>query len=494
MDITKDEFCRLCADLKLSSELINISIDMEKRENINKMLKRFNITLNLDKNLPNTVCLTCTNSLEQAYDFVRSVDLAQKAFDDYVSSDVEKDDGSVHLECQVSAKDTETIETYTVEDSDISEETIEEDIDKKTTEDQPMKDTSETETVNSKRGRKKLLKMLISSKSIDSWNTYKWLCAYCDSYYFSLSHLRVHSMQYHNICNPFRCFDCRARGSQIDKFVSHVCKHHPNLALLCHICSSAFNTTEELEKHKLKVHNSSKFIHICGATFVTRKELENHINNFYQNVAIRMAPYNDNETFICVICKKILKSRVLLDRHLILHTDRKRTSMCKVCKKRFYTTRELNRHVVIHSDKRPFMCEICGFSFKIKQALQKHVMRHFQIKQFVCDKCGKSFRSKKQLIGHSKVHDDTRPFICVHCNKSFRFRHLILQHIRVHIGEKPYSCDLCPQKFINWSNYNTHSKDVHGVDRCKEKAASNNVTVDLDEKLIKWKNDILELK
>ncbi|XP_022816886.1 zinc finger protein 62 homolog [Spodoptera litura] len=569
MDTTEEEFCRLCGDLKQFSDLTNLTIDTEKRKGINKMLERFNISLNFDKNLPKSVCFTCTRSLKQAYDFVNSMDLAQKAFEDYMSSsDGEIDDNSVYLDVHSSQ---DTTETYTLEVSNISEEmtrgdesmineectmddesmpssldssleptkllkkdeidkndtetdtdnevnqdedSIESDetsnslserleeskiakinefekpIVKKTRETQQVEDTLETETADLKKGRRKSLKMLINSESTHSWKTYKWVCAYCDSYYISPSELRVHSMQYHNICNPFRCFDCRARGSHIDKFVAHVIKHRQNLSLVCHICSSDFNTTGELRQHKLKVHNLRKFTHICGATFQTKEELENHINNFYKNVTIRMTPYKDNEVLMCVICKKILKTKVLLNRHLLLHTDRKRNYLCKVCKKRFYTKRELTQHVVVHSNKRPYKCEICDFSFKIKSELKKHVLKHFEVKRFTCDKCGKNFRLKKELVVHSRVHKDNRPFICAYCNKAFRHKHLLPQHIRIHTGEKPYACDSCPQRFRNWPNYNRHSKEVHGINRAKKKT---NEGKDKD-KVTKWGNEILEPK
>uniref|UniRef100_A0A2H1VF55 SFRICE_005616 n=1 Tax=Spodoptera frugiperda TaxID=7108 RepID=A0A2H1VF55_SPOFR len=547
MDTTEEEFCRLCGDLKQNSDLIDLLIDTEKLLSINTMLERFNITLDLEKNLPTSVCSTCTSSLKQAYDFVSFLDLAQKAFEDCVSSsDGENDDDSVYLDVR-SAEDIE--ETKTLEDSEISEEmTVGEDDDmsgvngdcekddeeisdidaaykedtgsindeestesddgsntrskrlnaskptkksnvkKKRTEAESIGDIEETETVELRRGRKKSLRTLISSELTPTWKTYKWICAYCDGYYYSLSELRVHSMQYHNICNPFRCLDCRARGSHIDKFIMHVVKHHPNLTLICHICSSDFSTTLELRQHKQKVHKLHRFTHICGMTFQTKEELENHKNNFYKNVTIRMTPFKDDEILICVICKKILKTKVLLNRHLLIHTDRKRNHPCKLCKKRFYTKRELTQHVVVHSERRPHKCEICDFPFKMKSDLRKHVLKHFEMKRFTCDRCGKRFQLKKELIVHSKIHKDTRPFICDYCNKAFRYKHLLSQHIRIHTGVKPYKCKICSKKFTNWPNYNRHSKGVHGKNCARKKTSEGKDR----EKVITWGFNILE--
>lgn len=508
-----ENYCRLCADLKESSDLINMESDIERRRELANKLARFNVAVNFDNMLPKTVCVGCLKSLDFAYDFVAAVDAAQEAFTDYISSpDIkkEKDNNAFSEDDTDNYEDlyTNSEDDITVKDEPLNKETLDkiEIIFKPEIENADIKpenviDVSLNKTQSSLHS-KKVIKAIEIIEQSDSWNNYDWICAFCDRCFRSPSELRVHSMQYHSTCNAFRCFDCKARGIHIDNFIAHICRHRPSLLLTCYVCSVTCTSLKELKKHKAS-HLLTDYRCIgCNMTFSSQEQLDEHDINFYKNAEANIllkVPENDDLT--CVFCQKTSKAKFLLNRHLLIHTDRKREHVCDVCGKSFYHKKELAQHSVVHSDARPFQCEICKFTFKVKSELKKHVTIHFGPKQFECEQCGRCFRLRKMLVTHRAVHSEIRPYVCTHCNKGFRFRHLLRQHLLLHTDIKPYTCSLCTQKFRNWSNYNKHSKEVHGVDNSKRRRTADGLFgIDPDtkeviypekDKVLEWKKKIL---
>ena len=49
--------------------------------------------------------------------------------------------------------------------------------------------------------------------------------------------------------------------------------------------------------------------------------------------------------------------------------------ICKICNKPYSTKSNLNKHMLIHSDKKLFQCDICQKYFRLKHHLVGHKMR-----------------------------------------------------------------------------------------------------------------------
>ncbi|KAJ8707288.1 hypothetical protein PYW08_011422 [Mythimna loreyi] len=512
--VLSELYCRLCADLKPVSVLTNMVINTEICREVTNKLTRLDLHVNFNTKLPKTVCSECINSLEHAYDFVKSVELAQEAFEDYDSSvfddmkDEVSDDDSMDkgINDDLSIKTEESIPN----ESEVDQELLVEYVPKskakeKNSKSIPGKRAVESKTTTLRKpvtSRQRHKPKISADVDLDTWQDYNWLCAVCDKYFPSPSELRVHSMQFHYMCNAYRCFDCRERALHMDNFVTHISRHRPVLTLMCYKCSQKFETLKELRAHKATHFDTEYICRGCNTTYQNEEELDDHMRIFYKNAEANAVVVTENNSLTCVICEKTSKSKLTLSRHLLLHTDRKRTHVCDSCSKSFYNRKELIQHQTVHVEERPYKCQICHYSFKIIHDLKKHAINiHFRPKRFACEICGKRFRLNKEMLVHKAVHTDIRPYECTFCDKTYRFKHLLKQHLSIHTGIKPYACAHCPMTFRNWSNFNKHSKDVHDIDNAKRKRTSEDlyaldpetkeVIYPDEEKINEWKKEIL---
>lgn len=111
------------------------------------------------------------------------------------------------------------------------------------------------------------------------------------------------------------------------------------------------------------------------------------------------------EKLVCSFpgCKKILRSRFNLKRHLKKH-EGGQPFLCTVCPRRFATVDTLNKHAVTHANKKPYLCrwEGCGQSFADVSNVKRHEMSHLGLKPFRCpvDDCGGAFTRRSSLKSH----------------------------------------------------------------------------------------------
>ena len=62
----------------------------------------------------------------------------------------------------------------------------------------------------------------------------------------------------------------------------------------------------------------------------------------------------------CNICKKALKDRYTLKKHIRFVHKGEKAFKCENCITRFTTKKDLSRHIAaVHERKRPFKCDIC---------------------------------------------------------------------------------------------------------------------------------------
>jgi len=81
------------------------------------------------------------------------------------------------------------------------------------------------------------------------------------------------------------------------------------------------------------------------------------------------------------------------------------------CGRRFLAQFSLNRHNIIHSDKKRFSCKYCGKKFSLGQYLREHEYRHTKELPYECGVagCTKRFRQAGKLSLHRKTHPEYVP-------------------------------------------------------------------------------------
>lgn len=495
MSEKENYFCRLCAVFKSKAKLINLLNENETQNLIRDKLKKFNISieLNVSDAIQSCACLNCINSLNNAFEFICTVENAQKVFED-----IKNNYNIVKEESHLSDIDEKYILPETEVHDDIK-------IKSESTCREPKRTISE---VKEKKERLiKNAKVTSSSQLNLTWQDYQWQCAYCESLFPNIDELKSHSVKFHKCCNPYRCTDCNIRKLKLDSFLAHVKRHRKHLKLSCYKCHKRFNKIAQARLH-FKSHITTKGVCSgCNECFKTPDELDKHSHAYNRDLRVRQLPplarQNLSESLTCYICQKIFKYKGTLSNHLLTHTDRKREYTCDKCGKRFFSKQNLSGHMMSHEDVRPFPCEICKFRFRTPGQLRLHVSIHDGVKPFECEECGRRFRLRKQLANHSIVHTDTVPYVCSYCNKGFKFKNILNQHIRQHTGVKPYSCQHCERQFTNWPNYNKHMKRRHGTNMAKRKRTSKGVypidpvtgemvVYEETNKTNEWKKELLE--
>lgn len=510
MDNSDSAYCRLCAESKPNSKLINMQTDDGKRREIIEKLRRVNGNVDLDlQSLPNTVCFVCLNSLDRAFEFVCGIEKAQSVLQNIITVQ--------QIKKETALSDNESCDSFSYEP--LPDVKYDAEIDVKLESPEPgSKEKLKSSGFGAMKRypvqkQKKRPKNSVKS-SLDAiplaqlkltWKDYYWVCSFCETQFVSVDELRTHSMMYHNCCNAYRCSDCNVKKYRLDNFIIHVKKHRKFLKLSCYVCFQRFPTPREVNVHRSIHITSTNICGGCNTSFNSVEELSKHTSEFYKERQSRLMtlPDTEGDNLTCLLCKKTFKYKGSLTTHLLTHTERKRDHTCDKCGKCFLTKQNLAGHMVLHSDMRPYQCEICRYAFKTPQQLRNHVGVHDGHKPYSCDQCGRCFRLQKQLTSHSIIHTDLLPHVCSYCNKGFRFKTILNQHLRQHTGIKPYSCDLCQRDFTNWPNYNKHMKRRHGMDMAKKKHTPdgvypiNPITGEIivypeTNKTIEWKKKMIE--
>jgi len=153
-----------------------------------------------------------------------------------------------------------------------------------------------------------------------------------------------------------------------------------------------------------------------------------------------------NESKICNICGKTLKTEKGLKRHLKIHNlkthKRKLNDDIEIIE---VTTKATNKKSKTHSKERIDIYRKHKKSQSQDNLLTIHKTKD---KSVTCDICCKTFCNKDSLTRHMKIHSGIKPYSCSVCKLEFARGDQLKQHMRaVHLNEKPYKCPYCAMSF-----------------------------------------------
>ncbi|WP_460122360.1 RHS repeat-associated core domain-containing protein [Pseudomonas sp. S2_C03] len=115
----------------------------------------------------------------------------------------------------------------------------------------------------------------------------------------------------------------------------------------------------------------------------------------------------------CTVCKKVYKSKNILNQHMKIHAGKGHACPFSDCSKQFRHRGHLNEHMRIHTGEKPFECPDCKQTFAAHTALRVH-LRTFKDrpnhtrgkdKIFKCTQCDIGFTRKSNFTRHfGKYH------------------------------------------------------------------------------------------
>lgn len=465
-------YCRLCAEIKPDSKLLDLTTDCIKQKEVIDKLTKINVTfidLSLIDCLPKAICFICNDALDQALTFISQIQESQNVLKQIFIDGIVKDE----TDCNYNNEVIDAVKR---------EKDIKLEFDSDHYDAEPDYEPKVEVLPKTKRKRKSGVTFLqdvldvledndipLSKLKCRTWKDFPWLCYYCNSQFFTVDELKNHSMENHDSCTPYKCLDCHNNTCKsLNRFIAHVQRHKKHLKLCCHVCNKEFPTNDDLNVHKLEHINSNSLnCKGCNTNFENYTQLADHSIKFYKKRFRSLKPLA--QPLSCEVCSKVFVSRSNLTKHRQIHTERLREHVCEKCGKRFYDKGTLTSHMQLHENMRKYKCEICMSGFRTASQLRSHIGIHGGPKPHACDQCGRTFRLRTQLKSHLIIHTDSLPYQCEFCTKAFRFKTILTQHTRQHTGVKPYSCEHCLREFTNWPNYNKHMKRRHSMDMAKKK-------------------------
>ena len=234
---------------------------------------------------------------------------------------------------------------------------------------------------------------------------------------------------------------------------------------VCKICSSVFDTFNELKTHEI-LHSKETFpSKFCDYSFNTKTVLKNHTTNrtwiseICDKVFIRRRNYVSYKKLYCHVCQKSFPSSCHLERHSTVHTGKKLFE-CEKCHKSFNYRQSYSNHLNSHSEERPYACNVCGYAFKNSGDLRKHKAIHLEVRPYACNICGKTFVRNSHLKIHLAIHEGVKLYSCKQCHKAFGGRTQLKRHEITH-EERKFLCNHCGKKFQTKTECQTHVEGVH---------------------------------
>lgn len=298
-------------------------------------------------------------------------------------------------------------------------------------------------------------KLIIKGKELSKLiaRFYRLECELCDlrkkfrKFTGLMSHFKTeHSMKGYVTC-------CGQKIVKIRQAAMHMASHIQPEAFQCKACNKLLTCPKILQYHiqnHLPEHERNLACPEPGCTrrFSYQSALATH--------SISHLPDTERSTFCCETCGRKFSTAGRLSAHVsVVHSKNiiRKEFTCEICSKNFLCKSNLSYHLTTHKNfEFQVECTICKKWLKNKICLRKHMTVHSEIRHF-CDICDYSAANKQCLMNHKRVqHSDTKSFTCDVCLKSFKLKNTLTNHVNAHNGLRKYSCEFCLKTFVSSGN------------------------------------------
>ncbi|CAH1176122.1 unnamed protein product [Phaedon cochleariae] len=243
---------------------------------------------------------------------------------------------------------------------------------------------------------------------------YKMKCELCDKLFYQRKYLNNHMKSAHS---SFNCKICKQSFSSKVNLIDHDCSTKYSLVkthlFSCNVCSKKFRNKKYYRMH-MKSHEVPKETYpclVCNMTLSSRRSYENHMKR-HQGVSHQ-----------CELCQMVFTRTDSLSHHKkVAHSISKVTKeICGKCGKAVKTKKLLNAHMLTHqNDKKKFNCPDCSRTYTQYKNLLRHIKSSHTLnnrgiqkvlteieKPFSCPKCGKNMTTTYSLKRHlTSLHPD----------------------------------------------------------------------------------------
>jgi len=329
-------------------------------------------------------------------------------------------------------------------------------------------------------------------------------CEECDEMFFGKQDLDKHSLALHGkSIMEWKCTKCGETFPTANDRKFHMKKEHKELTSKkeeCPYCDKAFKanladgqklTGSYMDIHIFNKHQDKRHLHPeievrytcaeCDEKFHDSQSLNTHHRNNHtgpstctlcsqvcQNEEVlrrHMAKHASEGVFICDLCSKEFKTKVLLNIHVkrVHHKISKWQNYkfnCTECNKGKYQTEEaLQQHILDNHSGLEYMCAQCPKAFPNRDARSHHEKKQHAEKTFQCDQCDEMFSTNGHLNSHvAKIHVKEKNKICPHCGEAFHHGNSFKAHVLRHTDSRQFSCEECGKAYLLERDLKNHMK------------------------------------
>ncbi|XP_051573795.1 zinc finger protein 615-like isoform X2 [Myxocyprinus asiaticus] len=291
-------------------------------------------------------------------------------------------------------------------------------------------------------------------------------CHVCDLTFTSLFLLQEH-LNMHTGARPYRCDECGKQFCQLINYRAHLLSHSQKASIHCHVCSTIFETEEQLQKHLDTNHFERQFYQcdFCKQIFTNLEVCQDHVETHRQQAKqhmLRHLELHSRGGFSCLDCERTFFSKAALLHHSFTHVG-VLPYTCLKCKRHFRLPSLYHNH---ECKPEHIQCMACLVFFQSQEDFERHKkdtgcwghqgVLPTKTDEIRCMECGQIFASIEELKKHASTHQ--RVLKCAECGMGFRSALMLMSHMGGHAGQRPCLCKDCGLGFPHQQGYDSHLK------------------------------------